>query len=382
MGKNSKIQWTDHTFNPWMGCTKVSPGCVNCYAERDMDIHWHKVQWGPQGMRVRTSKANWRQPLKWNKDELWEQCIGCGYRGPLASFNNFRMDLEGDGGYTVDCPKCPSIETFRTRQRVFCASLADVGDHHPSVLNEWIEDLVRLIEQTQNLDWMLLTKRPEDLLARFGMFWGLERWPENVWVGVSTEDQKCANKRIPVLQSIPAAVRFVSCEPLLGYIDLSEAVEPDKEAWHEVSARQDDDEPEEFVEECEAECDWVNFGNDLVDNPEHREWVERRRLIAGFKTLKHGAIDLVIAGGESGSEARLTDPNWLRALRDECTQAGIRFFFKQWGENVPLDHLPWVTDKITFKHKPVEINGTMMARVGKGMAGRVLDGREWSEMPR
>lgn len=368
MGKNSKIQWTDHTFNPWIGCTKVSTGCVNCYAEREMDKRWHKVQWGPQGTRVRTSKSMWKQPLKWNK-ENWFECT-CGWRGHIP-------DEQG-----AVCLHCGTTEELKqTRQRVFCASLSDVADHHPSILNEWIEDLVRLIAQTPNLNWMLLTKRPEDLLARFGMFWGLEEWPENVWVGVSAENQKRADERIPILQKIPAIVRFISCEPLLGYIDLSEAIEPDEDAWDEVNATQDDDEPDEFIEECEAECDWINYGNDLVNNPQHDEWLRRRRIIAGFKTLKHGVIDLVITGGESGSEARITDPNWLRALRDECIQVGVRFFFKQWGEHIPLDHLPWATDKTTFKHKPVEINDTMICRIGKKLAGRVLDGKEWSQIP-
>lgn len=378
MGQNSQIEWTDHTFNPWMGCTKVSPGCTHCYAEREMDAHWHKVKWGPQGVRVRTSKANWRQPLRWNK-ETWWMCMACGYRGAVTKFNDVSVGLES---FSAHCPECNSPEVHDARQRVFCASLADVGDHHPSVLNEWIEDLVRLVGQTQNLDWMLLTKRPEDLLARFGMFWGLEKWPENVWVGVSAEDQKCANERIPILQKIPAAVRFISCEPLLGHIDLSEAVDPDEDAWDEANAMDEDGAPEEFVEECEAECDWVNYGQDLVRNPEHRDWLRNRRLVAGFRTLKHGVIDLVITGGESGPNARITDVNHFRSLRDECQQAGIKFFFKQFGEYAPFDQLAWATDKTTFSHKPVDLHGTMMCRVGKARAGCVLDGREWKEMPK
>ena len=361
MAENSKIEWTDHTFNPWMGCTKVSPGCTHCYAETMMDKRYGKVKWGPQGTRVRTSEAMWKKPLSWNKDE-WAECDVCGWRG--------KYDKE------TLCPDCnhPMIRVMKqTRQRVFCASLADVFEDRPDVFL-WRNDLFQLIEQTPNLDWLILTKRPENINRAM---------PENVWLGVSVENQKEANKRIPLLQIMPARIKFLSCEPLLGHIDLSEALEPDEEAWHEVNAEWDhDDEPEEFVEECEAELDWVNYGNDLVDNPEHREWVNNRRARAGFKTLKHSAIDWVICGGESGPDARPMNPMWAQELRDECQAAEIPFFFKQWGEYVPLDHLPWVTDKTTFKNKPVEINGTMMCRIGKAMAGRVLDGREWSEMPR
>lgn len=367
MGANSKIEWTDHTFNPWMGCTRVSEGCVNCYAEALMDKRYGKVKWGPQGTRVRTSAQMWKQPLRWNKKH-WVECSVCGWRG------------EYDG--EALCPGCdhPMIRVMKTtRQRVFCGSLMDVGDHHPSILNEWIEDLVRLIAQTQNLDWLLLTKRPEDLKARFGMFWGVD-WPVNVWVGVSVENQETANIRIPLLQKIPAVVKFLSCEPLLEYVDLSLAVEPDEDAWDEVNAMDDDGQPEEFIEECEAECDWINCGQDLVVNPAHREWEMTRRLVAGFKTLTHkGVIDWVICGGESGAKARPMDPMWVRSLRDVCDDAGIPFFFKQWGEYVPLDHLSMEDE---HEYCPVvQMGQAWMVRAGKQKAGHLLDGKEWRETP-
>ena len=365
MGANSKIQWCDHTFNPWMGCTKVSEGCAHCYAEALMDHRYGKVQWGPQGARVRTSAQMWRQPLKWNRSGEWVECEVCHWRGPY--------DAE------ALCPGCahPLIRVgLDTRQRVFCGSLMDVGDHHPSVKNEWVEDLVRLIAQTPNLDWLFLTKRIEETLARYSMFWG-NTWPKNVWLGVTVENQKRANERIPLLQKSPAAVKFLSVEPMGSFVSLSEAVEPDEEAWDEVNAM-DDDQPEEFVEECEAECDWVNYGSDLVVNPAHREWAWRRRSVAGFKTLKRGGIDWVICGGESGHEARPMDPNWARQLRDECQQAEIPFFFKQWGEFAPVSHF---AETSTFKHQPMKVGLEMMVRVGKGAAGRLLDGQEWNEVP-
>lgn len=365
MGANSKIEWCDHTHNRWMGCTKKSEGCANCYAEAMMDKRYGKVKWGPGGMRVRTSAQTWKQPLRWNK-ETWRECVQCGYRGKVGP------------GETYYLCRCGSRETKPTRQRVFCGSLMDVGDDHPSILREWIEDLVRMIEQTPNLDWLLLTKRPGELYMVFGMFWGFEPWPENVWVGVSVEDQETANIRIPLLQSIPAAVKFLSCEPLLDHIDLSVAIEPDRFAWDEVNAMDDDDEPEEFIEECEAECDWVNCGHDLVVNPAHREWEERRRMVAGFKMLTHkGVINWVICGGESGPRARPVDPMWVRSLRDTCKEAKVPFFFKQWGEYVPLDHLSLEDEQ---EYCPVvQVGQAWMVRVGKKIAGHLLDGRNWLE---
>ena len=170
MAQNSKIEWTDHTFNPWIGCQKVSPGCDHCYAETMMDHRYHKVQWGPHGQRVRTSEANWRGPLKWAK-------------------------AEGD-----------------IRQRVFCASLADVFDKQaPQGARK---DLFLLIHKTPQLDWMLLTKRPENIARMLPADWG-NGWP-NVWLGTTCEDQQHFDRRWPILRDVPAAVRFISYEPALG----------------------------------------------------------------------------------------------------------------------------------------------------------------------
>jgi protein gp37 len=343
-----------------------------------MDHRYGKVHWGPQGERKRTTPAYWRKPLQWNKDS-WYECHDCGWRGShddALPHAYWQREI---------CPLCKSFNTEMTRQRVFCASLADVFEDNPQ-LADWRGELFQLIEQTPNLDWLILTKRPERIFSLGTDAVGeiFDNWlmrNKNVWLGTSIENQKTANERIPHLLKMCAHVRFLSCEPMLGHIDLSEAVEPDEEAWDEVNAQWDDhDEPEEFVEECEAELDWVNYGNDLVYNPEHREWVESRRARAGFKTLKHGVIDWVICGGESGPQARVMDPNWARSLRNECEQAGVPFFFKQWGEWAPAGAFE-ITEGSRFKHKPVDMNGTLMYRVGKGMAGRLLDGKEWSEWP-
>src|SRR5688572_16993416 len=146
MAENSKIEWCDHTFNPWMGCTKVSPGCKFCYAETLMDERYGKVKWGPLGDRIRTSKANWRKPIQWNK-AAWFQCRDCGWRGPRGDIHQ--------------CPGCSGFNMDAVRQRVFCASLADVFESKKQQwlnMHQWRMDLFKLIEETTNLDWLLLTK--------------------------------------------------------------------------------------------------------------------------------------------------------------------------------------------------------------------------------
>lgn len=200
MGENSGIQWTTHTFNPWEGCQRVSPGCQHCYAEtrnrRFAGDDSSKVLWGPTAPRRRTSPANWKKPLAWNR----------------------------------------AAEAAGERHRVFCASLADVFERQPQ-LDEWRLDLFELIRQTPHLDWLLLTKRPEavlPILERVRQLiqtstpldtW-LANWriysrpPANVWLGTTVEDQQRADERIPALLEVPAEVRFLSCEPLLERVRL------------------------------------------------------------------------------------------------------------------------------------------------------------------
>jgi protein gp37 len=177
--KNSAIEWTNHTFNPWIGCTKVSPACEHCYAWWQEDHRFHRVVWGPGQIRIRTKPEYWRQPHRWNRD------------------------AERDG----------------VRARVFCASLADVFDGEmPETLNAWRADLWKLIEQTPFLDWLLLTKRPGNIER---MVPWRDEWPQNVWLGVSVENDEWARRRLPIFSRLPSVVRFISAEPLLGEISLS-----------------------------------------------------------------------------------------------------------------------------------------------------------------
>lgn len=241
MGETTNIAWTDATFNPVIGCMKVSSGCDHCYAEEMMDKRYHRVQWGQRktettepsvGNRVRTSDANWRQPHVWNKKAKIFQAM------------------------------------HGHRQRVFCASLSDVFD------NQWNPqdrtDLWELIKATPELDWLLLTKRPENI-DRDGFLpddW--ERQPgncyPNVWLGTTTEDQEAFDKRWPILRRVPARVRFVSYEPAIGPL---------------------------AMEMFDEKPDWL------------------------------------ICGGETGQGHRSMKTHWAYNIMDECERFAIPFFMKQ-----------------------------------------------------
>jgi protein gp37 len=180
MGENSKIEWTDHTFNPWIGCQHVSPGCDHCYAEVMMDHRYGRVEWGPHGERKRTTEANWKKPLKWNAEA---------------------GDFKQEHGH---------------RPRVFCASLADVFDNQ--VPSKWRRDLFALIGECRRLDWLLLTKRPQNTFEMLPPDWG--HGYRNVWLGVTAESQMYFDQRWRYLQNIPAVIKFISYEPALGPLRL------------------------------------------------------------------------------------------------------------------------------------------------------------------
>jgi len=304
MSENSSIEWTDHTFNPWIGCAKVSPGCANCYAAtQDKFRRWTPDGWGKGKPRKRTSPANWKQPLAWNRD----------------------------GGKSG------------TRPRVFCASLADWLDDEVPI--GWLIDLFDLISATPHLDWLLLTKRPQNFRPRFEKLresrtsagWWMDGRegciPANVWIGTTVEDQARADERLPLLLQIPARVRFLSCEPLLGPVDLF------------------------------AAC-----FNDPDDSLE-----EKTRFGTNHRGLRFG-VDWVIAGGESGPGARPMHPAWAQSLRDQCNAAGVPFLFKQWGEWHPDCLCPGKGHPDRTIPRPRPGLPGVMFRCGKS-AGRLLDGQ-------
>lgn len=306
MGQNSTIEWTDHTFNPWEGCQIVSPGCAHCYAAaRDRRLHGG-AHWKHGGPRLFHSDAYWREPLKWDRAAA----------------------VEG------------------VRRRVFCASLADVFEDRADLVAPRAR-LFALIRETPHIDWLLLTKRPENAARLWGEAHRADPvchgigipWPHNVWLGTTVEDQQRADERIPHLLAVPAVVRFLSCEPLLGPVDLDR---------------------------------WIG--------PQLLHWV--------------------IAGGESGRGARPMHPAWARSLRDQCTAAGVAFFFKQWGEWVPIwamasdpdcRNVPALKDCPEAKRRRVinlagghGFHGDavhVVQAVGKAAAGRELDGCTHDEFP-
>ncbi len=179
--ENSKIEWCDHTFNPWIGCQHVSLGCDNCYAETQNAFRkWNGGTWGPHAPRKRTSELNWQNPIKWNADA-----------------RAFKRE-------------------HGRRPRVFCASLADVFDNQaPST---WRKDLFALIRECRRLDWLLSTKRPQNIVKMLPADWG--DGYRNVWLGATAEDQTYFNQRWKYLQNIPALIKFISYEPALGPLRL------------------------------------------------------------------------------------------------------------------------------------------------------------------
>jgi protein gp37 len=225
MAENSGIEWTHHTFNPWIGCTKVSPACDHCYAEA-WDARFKGDRWGPHSDRTRTK--TWGNPVKWQKQ------------------------AEADG----------------VRYRVFVASLADVFDNHKSILPAWRRELWMLIKSCPDLDFLMLTKRPQNIGRYLPDDWG--DGYANVWLGTTAENQEEWDRRWPHLARVPARIRFFSCEPLLGPIEMRGA----------------------------------------------------------------GQLHWMITGGESGASYRPADADWFRSLRDQCADSEVPFLFKQWeGRN-------------------------------------------------
>lgn len=353
MGEQSHIEWTTHTFNPWEGCTKVSPGCAHCYAEARNIRFAAGANWGPGAPRRRTSDSYWNGPRRWNASE------------------QKAVDEYGPRPARIPPP------------RVFCASLADWLDDEVPI--EWLADLLELIHQTPLLEWQLLTKRPQNWsrrvaralsldLARIGrkefnaeyLDW-CAAWlngvaPANVWVGTTVEDQQRANERIPALLSIPAKIRFLSCEPLLSALDLTVWLHPDGRCGECLKLIE--------VRHTSVSCDCC------CEGPEPT-------------STRKDLIDWIICGGESGRSARPMNPDWARSLRKQCEEAGVAFFFKQWGEWVRdsdiLNAAIWSGVETATQLVPYgdsdPTNFRRVYRVGKIRAGRLLDGKEHNAFP-
>lgn len=275
MSEFSKIEWTDHTFNPWWGCVRVSPACRFCYADTQARRYGHEV-WRKHGPRRLLSDANWAKPRKWNRD----------------------------------------AEKVGVPAKVFCASMADVFEDHPDV-TEPRERLWEVINATPWLRWQLLTKRPENVADMAP--WGND-WPDNVWLGTSVETQRFADHRIPLLLKIPARTRFLSCEPLLEPLNLWRLLDPPA--------------PDTDCDVCGDErfADEIGVGHDrFIYNEDRTQEIGEEWCTGPTERAVPRRIDWVIVGGESGAKARATELEWVRSLVEECHNAHIAPFVKQLG---------------------------------------------------
>lgn len=299
MAENSKIEWTHHTFNPWRGCSKVHAGCTHCYAETNMSVKLHGIKWGPNGTRVRASDAMWREPLKWNREAAQAGERRRVFCASLADvFEDWRGPvLDHKGGTILKCESCINPDgTFAYESvakyepsKLMCEH--GCGEKSEAVtLDDLRRDLFALIDSTPNLDWLLLTKRPENA-QRMWRVDGNGKDPgaddylrrENVWLGTSISDQETADAFVPRLLQCRelCPVLFLSAEPLLGPVNLQPHLTPSGG----------------FVNSQGINCDWV------------------------------------IVGGESGKDARPCNIEWIRSIVEQCASAGVPVFVKQLGSN-------------------------------------------------
>ncbi|MDP9351273.1 MAG: phage Gp37/Gp68 family protein [Chloroflexota bacterium] len=321
---DTTIEWASKVWNPTLGCTRVSEGCTHCYAMH-FARRFDKPGRAFEGLTKSTSHGtDWSGKIRLRPEKL---------REPFS---------------------------WKQPERVFVDSMSDLFHH--KVDEKFIAKVFAIMALAPQHSFQVLTKRPDrmrDLLAdedfqfhvgwfesaaqrEFGLSGGPTPWPlPNLWLGVSVEDQAAADKRIPDLLETPAAIRFLSCEPLLGPVDLS--------PWLDTV--------------CGHPC------------PEYLNGEDCACTVGSLPRL-----DWVIVGGESGAKARPMHPDWARALRDQCQEAGVAYFFKQWGAHAPMNG---------GSRPPIYLDGkrirddadTTMLRVGKHEAGRLLDGRTWDEMP-
>jgi protein gp37 len=326
MGKTS-IEWTDASWNPIVGCTEVSPGCANCYAARLAATRLRNTSQyqdlATLGTHVRgqvdeglTKGARWRDNVRFLPERLEE---------PLH---------------------------WRKPRRIFVCDMGDLFHEETNI--EWIDKVWDVMLRTPHHTYQILTKRARNLNAYLSSrMTGMECFLPNVWLGVSVENQHFADERIPLLLATPAAVRWISAEPLLGPVDISRFLEED-------------------------------FTGDLLNGP----------------CQKHAALDWVVCGGESGPQARPMHPDWARSLLHQCQAAktglpgprqgepgrSVPFFFKQWGEWIHVTQIEAAMTKKEIdalsRNTRCRANGPeIFFKVGKHRSGRLLGGRTWDEFP-
>lgn len=350
------IEWAHYTLNFWRGCAKVSEACRNCYALGIAQRLWKgTVQWGKGGKRE----------LRYEPAQRKLAAIVRAAKREAALAD-------------------PLQQRKPERVRVFVNSVSDTFEDH-WLLGSTRQSALLLMEQTPEVDFLLLTKRPENILKMVPPEWlGEGKWPAHIWIGTTVEDQKTADERIPHLVEVPARVRFLSCEPMLRPVDLKRWFNPTGIHCLDVCA------DSQYVDPTRVHT--VKVGG-LVE-----PLCPRCGLVAGWTGYDPVPIHWVICGGESGRGARPMHPDWVQSLRFQCFEAGVPFFFKQWGNWAPgecvgkrkklrcatyVDHGEWSYSTETAKQAENchADDAPDMYHLGKKQAGRKLDGVEHNGLP-
>ncbi len=341
----SKIEWTNETWNPIFGCDKISPGCKNCYAEK-------------MAYRLAHMEHAWYYANVLEETDEYKKGII-----PLNGKSGVKSKWNGKTYFNEDILKNPF--KWKKPRMIFVCSMGDL--FHESLSFEDIRRVYDVIANTRHHTYQILTKRPKRMLEFFKWFGneireaGFDSIPsesdnsldyysplKNLHLGVTAENQEEANKRIPYLLETPAAKRFVSIEPMLSRIELSETNKEFSYDW--LTGR--------F-------CNIKQHNGQAVKNPSYKS-----------------KLDQIICGGETSAKARPMNPNWVKSLRDQCEVTKTPFFFKSWGEWVDEFH-----PEATMKHKQSDVfvksdyDGFYMVRVGKKKAGCLIDGKEYKEFP-
>lgn len=314
----SEIEWCNKTINPIVGCSKASPACDNCYAERMAKRLQAMGTRGYEG--VVNEKGNW-----------------------VGKLNFIESELEKPA-------------RWKKPKRIFVGSMTDL--FHENVKSEWIDRIVGMAKDNPIHTFIFLTKRAERMNKYFtdGSEYLELLDVRNIWIGVTAENQKQARRRIPILLDTPASKRFVSIEPILEHIDLNNLSVGD-ESYSHVKIY------------SSLACIKSTFTNFTTDND---SWHEE---IVG--------LDWVIVGGESGHNARIANPKWVLNLKQQCEDSNVPFFFKQWGEFIEESQMTNKPSQMKGKTYSLMSDGELTFwRCGKKLAGKLIDGREYIELPK
>lgn len=385
MADGTKIEWTDATLNVVNGCSVISPGCTNCFAMRSggRNLPGH-----PSTGLTQPSKAGhvWTGEIRFNETALLQPLR---WRRGRRIFWNAHGDLFHENVPDACIDRCFAVMALTpqhqhqvltkrsARMRRYCSDPRTPARIARAILDMVVAGTAKIVEP-----WPVQTIGDIDAPSDVTVAWPLP----NVWLGVSVEDQQRADERIPDLLATPAAVRFLSCEPLLGPVDLRWIAEPDEE--------------KDGVIDALLGCNWVEVpGDDFQPaRPGHQDRRMGRWVVSGDDhILANRKLDWVIVGGESGKGARPMHPDWARSLRDQCAAAGVPFHFKQWGLFTPsgpgahpVDYrdcagaVAWPDGVVTLQGgDPAEHGGAgqHMYRATKAIAGRLLDGVQHDGTP-